>query len=84
MPGTSSSSEPGIAWEVARPPETCTILSSRPWMTSVGHAQLAQPPGAVGLGQDRDHLPGDARPALTPRSHVSRGPGERPPPRVSG
>ncbi len=36
MPGISSSSEPGTAWEVARPPETCTILSAVPWMTRVG------------------------------------------------
>ncbi len=36
MPSMSSSSAPWMAAAVARPPETCTILSSRPCTTSVG------------------------------------------------
>ena len=36
MPSTSSSSAPGIAAAVARPPETWTILSARPWITRAG------------------------------------------------
>ena len=56
MPSTSSSSAPGMAAAVARPPETCTILSARPWTTSVGHAHARAAGGAVGLGQHRQHL----------------------------
>ena len=55
MPSTSSSSAPGIAAAVARPPETCTIRSARPCTTSVG-TRAAQAAGPVGLGQDRHHL----------------------------
>ena len=41
MPSTSRSSAPGIAAAVARPPETCTILSARPCTTSVGTRRRA-------------------------------------------
>ena len=70
MPGTSSSSEPGIAREVARPPETCTILSLRPWITSVG--TVSSRSRAVRSGCVRIASICRATPAaLTPRSQVS-------------
>ena len=56
MPSMSSSSAPGIAAAVARPPETCTIWSARPWIDQGRHPQRAQPRAAVGLGEDRQHL----------------------------
>ena len=36
MPSTTSSSAPGTARAVARPPDTWTIRSAAPWMTSAG------------------------------------------------
>ena len=70
IPGTSSSSEPGIAREVARPPETCTILSAVPWITSVG--TVTSRSRAVRSGWDRIATICRATPAaLTPRSQVS-------------
>ena len=56
-PSTSSSSAPGIAAAVARPPETWTIRSASPWITRAGTVSARSRGAAVGLGQDREHLP---------------------------
>ena len=56
MPGTSTSSAPGMARAVARPPDTWTSLSLRPWMTRAGIVQPLQGLGAIGLSQHCLHL----------------------------
>ena len=49
MPGTSSSSDPGIAAAVARPPSGRMTRSRSPWITSVGHVEPTEVGGAVAL-----------------------------------
>ncbi len=48
MPSMSSSSVPGTAEAVARPPDTWTILSASPWMTIAG--MPSERSGTVRLG----------------------------------
>ncbi len=70
MPSMSSSSAPGMAAAVARPPETCTILSARPWTTSAGifrARSLADRLGWVRIAIIWRRVPL----AVTPRSKVS-------------
>ena len=47
---------PGIAFAVARPPDGLIILSTVPWMTSVGAGSSASCVGAVARGDDRAEL----------------------------
>ena len=57
MPSIIISLAPGIALAVALPPEGLIILSTVPWMTSVGALISASLPGAIARGDDRAELP---------------------------
>ena len=93
MPSMRSSSAPGIAAAVARPPETCTILSAEAVHDQRRHRQRAQLRRAVRLGEDRHHLAqraaggdaavvglGGARAGLLLAGRVARGADEPPGP----
>ena len=70
MPSMSSSSAPGIAAAVARPPETCTILSASPWTTRAGTwtaCSFGARSGWVRIATIWRRTPAP----LTPRSQVS-------------
>ena len=70
MPSTSTSSAPGIAAAVARPPDTCTILSARPCTTRLGTRSprsRGSRSGWVRIATICRSVPA----ALTPWSHVS-------------
>jgi hypothetical protein len=56
---------PGIDVDVARPPETCTIRSARPWMTSTGERTERSDTerfGCVRIARIRRRTPGGLRP----------------------
>ena len=69
MPSMSSSSAPGMAAAVARPPETCTILSPVPCTTRAGTCTACSRWRPVRLGGHRHHLAQHAagRPAAVER-----------------
>ena len=50
------SSAPGMAAAVARPPETWTIGSASPWITSVGTRSARRRAERLGWVSDRQHL----------------------------
>ena len=70
MPGTRRSSAPGIAFAVARPPETWTIRSLSPWTTVVGTRTSASRLVRFGWVTIASICRTDPL-KLTPRSHVS-------------
>ena len=66
MPSMSTSSAPGTAAAVDRPPLTWTILSAIPWMTRVGMRRLRSRGVRSGWVSDGEHLPHHAAGADAP------------------
>ena len=65
MPGMTMSSAPGIAFAVARPPETSISGSSSPWITSAGARTDARSLVRSPDASDGKKLPGEADGAIT-------------------